>query len=74
MVPIVSTHVPNRFLCLFYVNMLLCVRSTKTDPGPERGGASAYIYSFAQFIERSQLEVLILDSWDIFTIITVLEE
>ena len=75
MVPLVYTHVPKRILILILCkHVIVCVRSTKTDRGPERGGASAYIYSFAQFMKCSQLEMLILDSWNIFTIITVLEE
>ena len=72
----VSPHVPDSFMSIFmYICCSMCVRSTKTDPGPERGGASVYIYIVQlSFIKHSSPETLKLDSYTISTVIIVLEK
>ena len=73
----VSTHVPDSFyVCFMYIYICyICVysviRSTKTDPGPEGGGGSVYIYLSSALVKCSSLETLKQDSYTIFTIIVL---
>ena len=58
-------------LCIYIVICVYSIiRSTKTDPGTEGGGASVYIYTSA-LVNRSSLETLKQDSYTIFTIIVL---
>ena len=49
--------------------MYSVIKSTKTDPGPEGGGASVYTYLSSALVKCSSLETLKQDSSTIFTII-----